>query len=77
VTPILTAITPSASLSFLQLSLMLTATNGQTSPTPIPLSLNRLEELRLSLTSALQQGSVTPSAKEPPASVSMLPPLCL
>jgi len=41
---------------------------------PIPPSLNRSEESRLSLTPALQQGSVTPSAEAPPAGMSTAPP---
>jgi hypothetical protein len=51
-----------------------TATNGQTSSTPIPPSLNELEESRSSSTPKPQQDSATPSAEAPPAGVSAVPP---
>ena len=53
---------------------MPTATNGQTSPTPIPPSRNGSEESRSSLTPAPQQGSATPSAEAPPTGVSTTSP---
>ncbi len=73
-TPILTAITPSAPLSSPQSSPTPTATNGQTSPTPIPPSLNGSEGSRSSSTPAPQQDSATSSAEAPPAGVSAASP---
>jgi enhancer of polycomb-like protein len=66
-TPILAAISPSAPLTSPQSSPTLTSTNGQTSPTPGPPSVNGAEESRSSSTPVPQQDSATSSAEAPPA----------
>jgi len=76
-TPVLAAIAPSAPLISPQSSPTPTATNGQTSPTPGPPSLNGADESRSSSTPAPQQDSATPSVEAPavgvPAASSPMP----
>ena len=68
-TPVLT--TP---LTSPQSSSMPTATNGRTSPTPIP-SLDRSEESQSSCTPAPQRDCTTPSAEATPAGVTAASPM--
>jgi enhancer of polycomb-like protein len=70
-TPVLTA-----PLTSPQSSPTPTATNGQTSPTPIP-SLDGSEESRASSTPAPQRDSATPSAEATPAGVTAASPMPL
>ncbi|KAI0300651.1 enhancer of polycomb-like-domain-containing protein [Multifurca ochricompacta] len=72
-TPVLAAITPSAPQTSPQSSPTLTAANSQTSPTPVPPSLNGSEES--SSTPAQQQDCVIPSGDATPTGLSTGSPM--
>ncbi|KAN0130003.1 hypothetical protein V8E53_012157 [Lactarius tabidus] len=75
VTPILTAITPSAPQTSPRSSPMPTATNSQTSPTPAPPSVNESEEPLSSSTPTQQLESATPSTEAMAGSLSTSSPM--